>query len=173
MQDREPVGSIGVLPPAPFARYRSDVKVKDESEWQKQLADFAKDDDPMSEILPTFVIAWCERGERFLDETKDMTPPPPWSTPIGSLRAGLRATEQDLGRLQIGFLGMALVIITAHWEPGGDPQEFFDSMTIIEQNLFADVAALKIADMELQAQAAQQESNGSISNLMGVVGASE
>lgn len=131
------------------------MKVKDESEWQKQLADFAADPDPMAVLLPNFLIKWCERGERFLEESSEYPPHgprPPWTEPMGALRAGLRATELEEGRLQIGYLGMALVVITAHWEPAADPQGFFDSMTSIEQNLFADVAALKIADMELKAQ---------------------
>lgn len=120
------------------------MRVKDESQWQQQLAEFAADDDPMSATMEQFLVYWCELAEKTIDQLK--------VSPIKALRYTLRATEEATTRPLVGFLGMALVVICTHWEPAGEPQEFFNSMTQIEQNLFTDVAALKVADMERVAQ---------------------
>jgi hypothetical protein len=130
------------------------VRVKDESQWQQQLADFAADSDPMADALPTFLTTWCDAAESVLDAWEEQQKGDGPLAPIRALRDTLRITEQtEGGRIQVGYLGMALVLICSHWEPTGDPNEFFESMTAIEQNLFADVAALKMLSMKLEAEA--------------------
>ena len=88
-----------------------------------------------------------------------------WNDPesflaIQALRHTLRGTEEKLGRWEVGLLGMALLILSTHWEPAGEPQSFFDSMTPIEQNLYLDVAAIKLAEMQTQAQTPTEEWHG-------------
>lgn len=122
------------------------MKIKDESEWQQQLADFANDPDPIAETLREFVTTWAEAAEEMVAKRDKST------SPIRALRDTLRATEQSLGRLTVGYLGMALILLSTHWEPAGEPNEFFWSLTPLEQNLYADVAVLKLADLESKAQ---------------------
>lgn len=122
------------------------MKVKDESEWQLQLSEFAADPDPdMSNTMRDFVVYWCELAEAAM---RDL----PTDSPIMALRVTLRATEEHVTKFSIAFVGMALIIIGTHWEPVGTPDEFFASMTQIEQNLYADVAYVKLAHMQSQAQ---------------------
>lgn len=124
------------------------MKVKDESQWQQQQADMAADPDPMARALSGFVIAWAEFAEGDLDRYADTH-----RQPIDALRATLRQAETDQGgRLSIGFVGMALIVLGTHWAPAADINEFFGSMTSIEQNLYADVAVIKMAELNATAE---------------------
>jgi hypothetical protein len=137
------------------------VKVKDESIWQEHLAEMAADPDPMAGILPGFIVKWCDTAESVMEVYDkipglDATSP---ITPIEALRDCLRATEQSEGRLTISFIGMALLIIGTHWEPVGSIDEWFSSMTTIEQNLYADVAAYKFAQLNADSEPTQEISD--------------
>lgn len=134
------------------------IKVKDEAEWQKQLADFAADDEAeLASLLRDFCIAWAERSETVMDlwEQEESGDGPLQG--IKALRWTLRSIEAEKGRFPVGFLGMALVLFTTHWEPAGDPKEFFESMTTIEQNLYLDVAQLKLTQLQSGALAEGQD----------------
>jgi hypothetical protein len=121
------------------------MKVKDESEWQAQLAEFAADSDPRAQVFHDFVIAWAEGAEALIDQNGG-------HLPIEALRDSLRATEVKVGRPPIGFIGMTLIVLATHWAAVYDIDEFFASMTTIEQNLFADVSVAKLADLEAKAE---------------------
>lgn len=132
------------------------MRVKSESEWQQQLADFAKDGTPQAEVFQEFVIGWAEAAEAMLDDGAATEFHDPV---IFCLRNTLRATEAKIGRPPVGFVGMALIVLGTHWEPAGEPNDFFDSMTPIEQNLYADVAAAKLDDLNSQAEEAADAPN--------------
>lgn len=132
------------------------MKVKDESEWQGQLALFASDPAPEAAVLRDFIVAWTETAEYRIDNNWKMVSgfeaDKPKPSPIEGLRLTLRSVEQDKGRVPIGYLGMALLLIGEHWEPITSIDEFFDSLTPIEQNLYADVASVKFLDLQRQAE---------------------
>lgn len=133
------------------------MKVKDEAQWQLQLAEFAADADPTSAVMKDFIVKWCELAEDQITNgwmyRSGFDAELPADSSIEALRKTLRTTEEAQGRIPVGFLGMALVVICGHWAPAGDPDQFFASLTQIEQNLFADVATLKLEHMEAQAAA--------------------
>ena len=144
-----PGGGLGPVSAAGVA----EVKVRDEDAWQQLLAEFATDTSPLASELRDFTIAWADMAERILslnplgnDEDQFM--------PMVALRHTLRATEHDLGiasqRVTIGTIGAALVLLTIHWVHGED---LYDEMTIIEKRLVEDSVALKM--MQLQDQAEQ------------------
>lgn len=128
------------------------MKIKDESQWQAQLAEFAADPDPMAQVFQDFTVTWAEQAEELLvgrvNEDNDVLV----RSPIQALRDALHPTEERVVRLTIGHLGMALLVLSTHWAPAGDPQEFYDSLTPIEQNLYADVAMVKLAALQEQAE---------------------
>ncbi len=126
------------------------MKVRDEAEWQGQLAEFASDENPLAALFRDFVIAWADNAEtamerRVITAEYDDRPPP---GPVDALRSTLRATEDVHGHFEIGFVGMALLILCTHWEPAGDPDTFYEKLNSIEQNLFSDVARVKMATLE-------------------------
>lgn len=121
------------------------MKVKDQAQWQAQLAEFDQDPDPMAKTFATFVTTWAEAAEQELSW-------PEHSHPLAALRATLRYTEEKAGRITAGHVGMALVVLGTHWELAGTPDEFFHRMTTIEQNLFADVAVAKLEKLNREAE---------------------
>lgn len=132
------------------------MKVKDQSDWQGQLAEFAKDPAPEAAVLRDFVIKWTEAAEYRIVNNWQMVSgfeaDKPQPSPIEGLRLTLRSVEHDQGRMPIGYLGMALLLIGEHWEPVTSIDDFFNSMTPIEQNLYADVASVKFLDLQRQAE---------------------
>jgi len=84
-----------------------------------------------------FVEDWCESAERI--QTSLLRP-------IEALRAALEPTEQAHGYLDTNLLANMLVVICANWVYGGD--DFFVSMTEIEQRLVIDVAGQMIAEQQ-------------------------
>lgn len=132
------------------------MKVKDDSDWQLQLSEFAKDPAPEAIVLRDFVIAWTEAAEYRIVNNWQMVSgfqaDNPKPSPIEGLRLVLRSVEQDKGRVPIGYLGMALLLVGEHWELAGAVDDFFGSMTPIEQNLYADVASVKFMELHQQAE---------------------
>lgn len=129
------------------------MRVKDASEWQAQLAEFAADPDPKAEAFRDFVIAWAEAAENMVASStrKQLM----LESPIEALRASLRTVETRMGRWPVGFIGQALLVLCTFWEPAGDPKDFYASLSIIEQNLFMDVYAVKQEALNAEAQEAQ------------------
>ena len=129
------------------------MQARDLGEWQKQLAELDADANPTAQQFSQFVQSWGDHAEGLLlihrnGESLGMEP---GLTPIEALRRTLRLVEEERGILSIGFLGMALVVLCSHWLLSGDPNEFFASMSPIEQNLFHEVATLKLAEMSASA----------------------
>ena len=126
------------------------MRIRNQSEWQGQLAEFAEDQNPLALKFRDFVIAWADAAEKLMYDNDFPLPP------IKALRGTLRAVEQVHGHFEIGFVGMALLLLCTHWEGAGDPDAFYESMNPIEQNLFSDVTRVKLATMQ-QAAAANSE----------------
>ena len=128
------------------------MKVKDESEWQGQLAEFAND--PQAELAESvrhFIVTWADKAEEYLAQ-----PLTQHASPMEALRASLIQVEREQGRIAIVFIGTALLLLCTHWAPAGEPSDFFEDMTTIEQHLFADVAEAKLGDLsKLADQGAQ------------------
>ena len=89
-------------------------------------------------------MAWAEQAEDWITRRVP--------EPVEALRNSLRVVESERGRWTVGYIGMALVILSTHWEPAGEPDLFFDRLTPIEQNLFADVAQLKMEELAKAAE---------------------
>lgn len=125
------------------------MKIRNEAEWQGQLAEFSEDENPLAGLFRDFVIAWADAAEALMDNYDFPL------SPIKALRGSLRATEEKFGHFEIGFVGMALLLLCTHWESAGDPDAFYESLGPIEQNLFSDVARVKLAAMQQEAAAAE------------------
>lgn len=125
------------------------MKIRNESEWQGQLAEFSQDENPLAGLFRDFIIAWADAAEALMSDYDFPL------SPIKALRNSLRATEEVHGHFEIGFVGMALLILCTHWEPAGDPDAFYESLNPIEQNLFSDVARVKLAALQQEAAAAE------------------
>ena len=111
------------------------MRVHDQAEWQLQRAAFAADPAPEADKLLNFTVAWAECAEDFLDRRGG-------ETPIVALRNSLRLAEERTEHLTIGFVGQALLLLCAYWAPIDNREAFYDSLTTIEQNLFADAKTL-------------------------------
>lgn len=120
------------------------MRIKDESQWQLQRAEFAKDFDPRAEPFRKFVEGWAEAAE--LDYGASGI------SPMQSLNATLRQAETDTGgRWPVSYLGMALVLLSTHWELAGTPEDFMKDMTTIEQSLYLDILAIRMEELQTQA----------------------
>ena len=117
------------------------MKVKDESKWQQQCAEFAKDDDPRAEAFRDFVVAWADAAEEQVGEL----------SAIDALKDTLRAVERQVGPWPVNYLGMALVLLSTHWHWAGDPQDFALSLSPIEQSLYFDILAINLRDLQTSA----------------------
>lgn len=133
------------------------MKVHDEAAWQRQLADFAADPDEFTPRFKGWIIDWCEAAEKWLESAHNQGIHPDDITPIEALRATLRQVEKDHKHWPAVYLGAALLLICDHWEPAQPQDEFYGSMTVIEQNMFLDVAAEWVASHQQQAA---QATNG-------------
>lgn len=131
------------------------MRVKDESEWRKQCADFAVDPDPRAEPFREFVVAWAEAAEEVLDDRRGNSRN--GGPAIKALDTVLRKVEASTGRWTVGYLGMALVLLGTHWAEAGDPDEFVKAMTPIEQSLYLDVLATKMAELQRSAEVAEEQ----------------
>lgn len=120
------------------------MKVKDEAEWQLFCAEIANAPDAVAEPFRDFLVAWAEAAEDWMGRRG--------GPGIVALRNSLRTVEAERGRWTVGFLGQMLVVLSTHWEPAGEPDLFFDHLTPIEQNLFADVAQLKMEELARAAE---------------------
>ena len=98
------------------------MKVKDEAEWQLFYAEIAAVRRRRRRAVPRLPgglgregrgLDGCRRGHGDLLQS-------------GALRNTLRTTETELGRWTVGFLGQMLVVLSTHWEPAGEPDDFFD-----------------------------------------------
>lgn len=142
------------------------MKVKDEAEWQKFLAEVASDPDPIAEPFREFLVAWADAAESVLDMWKEAAEPDEiWCHPVRALRDTLLITAEQLGKLSVGLYGQALVLYGTYWYyAGDDPDEFFMQMTTIEQALVADVMIAKA--LQLQASAETEEEKQMVSRLL-------
>lgn len=126
------------------------MKVRDESDWQRQLADFANDPEPMAVVLQNFLITWANYAETWLQEAHGEGIYDDDITPMEGLRATLEITQEHAGRISIGFTGAALTLLAMHWIHG---EGLYDDMNSIERTLVEDAAQVKIDHLKAQAQA--------------------
>lgn len=133
------------------------MKASDEAAWQGQLAEFARDGDPNAAALQTFLIAWADNAEQWLQTAHNEGVYYDDITSMEGLRATLRCTETQLGgieRISIGFIGMALTLLSMYWDYG---KSIYDDMTPIEQHLVEDTALVKLVQLTQQAQESGNE----------------
>lgn len=123
------------------------MKIKDEARWQHQLAGIASDPDPIAQKFRDWLIDWCEAAEKAIDDSRKVEygdfgdEVVNQLNPVEALRQTLRGVEETHKHWPATLLGQALLLIQDHWEPAGDPDRFYGSLTVFEQNLFLDVAA--------------------------------
>lgn len=103
------------------------------------MAELATDPDPMAQVFGNFVTAWAEATEKVLAAEA--------SDPVVALRATLRSVEGRYGRANSTVLGMVLLVLVTHWELVGDPDDFYEALSPIEQRLFEDCAAVKVREL--------------------------
>jgi hypothetical protein len=117
------------------------VKVIDESLWQELAGELKSDS--IGEAFHDFVVEWCDRAEALLEQG--------WVSPLDALRISLAIVEDSHERKTIWIVGQALVLICMHWVHGTSiAQEF----TEFEARLVEDVTAMKIAQLQEQAEGA-------------------
>lgn len=126
------------------------MKIRNESEWQQWLAELATDEHPLTPHFREFVVTWAEKAEEILDQW-------PQDLPTDALNLALEATEIAVGWTPTGMLGQALVVLGTHWGVT-DPEAFYDHLTPIERHLYAEMAAMKVA--QLQEAAAETTAEG-------------
>jgi hypothetical protein len=133
------------------------MKVHDQADWQLQCASFAADPSPLAPKFKAFIETWAENAEGLLAAIRDH---PEYiaaqqdenADAMEALRNTLTRTEEKAGPFSIGFIGQALLLLCTHWEPITDRDEFFGSLTAIEQHLFNDAVAVWQIHQALQAQ---------------------
>jgi hypothetical protein len=123
------------------------MKIRDEADWQRQLADFANDPHPAATSLQNFLVTWANYAEGVLATVRL----PEITSPMEALRQTLVTTEQHTGRTSIGFIGAALTLLSMHWGYG---ETLYDDMNPIERHLIEDATLVKLET--LAAQAAQE-----------------
>lgn len=127
------------------------MRVHDQSLWQQQCAEWARDENPMAMSFGVFVRTWADMAEAHLS-TFDSTDPPP--TPIEALRYLLDPAEAATERWSIGFIGQALLLLCTHWAVIEDRPAFLTSLNPIERHLFLDAKAVWELSQQLKAQEA-------------------
>jgi hypothetical protein len=125
------------------------MKVHDQADWQLQGAAFAADPSPLAPKFKAFIETWAEAAERYLEDRRRLPSP---ERPIQALRATLKSAEDTAGPFSIGFIGQALLLLCTHWAEIKDRDEFFHSLTTIEQHLFNDAVAVWKIHRAMQAQ---------------------
>lgn len=136
------------------------MKVRDEAEWQAQAAQLVSDENPMAPLFHAFVLAWADAAEAVMAERSAepyFQAHPDLNGPANALRATLPSVEQSLGQSVTTMLvGMALVVLFTHWDFGGEPQQFYDGLTTIEQRVYQEVALTKMWELAYGATQEQQ-----------------
>lgn len=127
------------------------MKVRDESEWQGRLAEFAADPNPLAPLLRDFTIAWADHAESWLQSAHNEGIYVDDITAIEALRATLPRAEGGQGRVTIGMIGATFTLLSMHWEHGSS---LADQMTPIERRLLEDTVMLKLAQLQEQAEEA-------------------
>lgn len=125
------------------------MKVKDESDWQRQLADFANDAHPAATTLQNFLVTWANYAETWLGEAHNAGVYHEDITAMEALRHTLATTENHTGRIPIGFIGAALTLLSMHW---GHGHTLYGDMNSIERHLIEDATLVKLEQLAAQAQ---------------------
>lgn len=127
------------------------MKIRNQSEWQLQLAELAADPDPHAIPFRNFLVSWGDAAESYLDGCRGEF----HNEAIHALRNTLGPTEERVGRASTSFIGMALLLLYAHWDCGYTPDEFYGQLGPIEQHLLEDIGAMKAQKLMAQAQEGQ------------------
>jgi hypothetical protein len=114
------------------------MKVRDESEWQGQCAQWAAYPDALK--FQKFVTTWAETAESLLDELLNSFDDTPLLTPIEALRRSLPLTEEKAGAWGASSIGQALLLLGSHWGVVDSPEAFVAGLNPIERNLYASTA---------------------------------
>jgi hypothetical protein len=122
------------------------MKVKDEAEWQNLLAEFSVDPDPMAPVLKNFLIAWANAAERLTEDDEETHWPP-----IVALRKTLNLIEAQQQRVPTAVIAAALAILTMHWIYS---DQMVEGMNQIELHMVQDITAIKVVQLQEQAQEA-------------------
>ena len=117
------------------------MRVVDEALWQ-ELASGLKSDS-IGEAFHDFVVEWCDRAEALLEQG--------WDTPLDALRISLATVEDSQERKTIWIIGQSLVLICMHWVHGTSVAQ---DLTEFEARLVEDITAMKIAQLQAQAEGA-------------------
>jgi hypothetical protein len=113
------------------------MKVRDESEWQGQCAQWAAYPDAVK--FQRFVTTWAEAAEDLL-ALRNSFDDTPLLTPIEALRRALPLAEQKVGIWGSSSLGQALLLLSSHWGAVASPEAFVAELNPIERNLYASTA---------------------------------
>lgn len=122
------------------------MRVKNEADWQRFLADVAADADPRAVLLRDFTVAWAEAAEMAMKVGINI------DLPMQLLRNTLHSTELAVGgRATIGMIGSSLVLLCVHWAAGGN---LYEDMTCLEQRLVEDTTVIKLEQLARAAETA-------------------
>lgn len=115
------------------------MKVVDEAQWQERCALLETTEE--GKEFRKFLLAWMDEAERLVEWTY---------SPAEAQRRAFVKTEQQLStRVSTHFLGQMLCVVAEHWDYG---EQMMEGLTPIEVRLVEDSLALKIAELEEQAQ---------------------
>lgn len=90
-----------------------------------------------------FLTTWADNAEQVMAQSGED------SNPAEALRLTLPLVEDSLERKTIWILGQCLVVLCMHWKFG---EEMSHGLTELEIRLVEDVTAMKIAQLEAQAE---------------------
>lgn len=117
------------------------MKVVDDSLWQEMASGLKSDS--IGEAFHDFIVEWCDRAEALLEQG--------WDTPLDALRISLATVEESQERKAILIVGQCLVVICMHWIHGTSVAQ---DLTEFEARLVEDITAMKIAQLQSEAEGA-------------------
>jgi len=131
------------------------MKVRDQSDWQGQCALWnAPDAQEGAREFQRFVTTWAELAEELLELSER-------DTHVAALRRVLRDAEAKVveqhDHIATPMIGQALLVLASHWGVVDSPDDFYNQLNPIEQNLYQDAALIWYLQQVRAAQKATQE----------------
>lgn len=114
------------------------MRVRDDEQWNRQLSEFGADE--MSGRFRDFLVFWVEAAERIGGQPRD------------GLVGAFGVAERTFGYISVEWLGQMLLVIVQHWFHG---DELWESLSVWERRLVEQATALKLAELQEQAQEAE------------------
>jgi len=114
------------------------MKVRDEALWQEQCAELEADE--VGREFRMYLLTWIDEAESIVESG---------AGPAEAVRRALARAEDDLGPVTTMMLGQMLGVAVIHWVHG---EAMYQQLSPIEQRLVQDCLALKVLQLQAEAQ---------------------